>query len=82
MKPNFVEKGAERYVRGKTEQFDEKFMMFRRVMWDMPKLAKKLYFTPKMPDEAKPGYTIRDVAFRNATWSSGPGSLLWIRCKK
>jgi hypothetical protein len=24
MKPNFVEKGAERYVRGKTEQFDEK----------------------------------------------------------
>jgi hypothetical protein len=27
IKPNFVEKGAERYVRGKTEQFDEKFIM-------------------------------------------------------
>ena len=60
MKPNCVEKGAARYLRGEVEPFDEKFMMFRRVMWDMPKLAKKLYFTPKMPDEAKPGYTIRD----------------------
>ena len=68
MTPNMVEKGADRYVRGDAEPFDEKFMMFRRVMWDMPKLAIKLYFTPKMPDEAKPGYTIRDVAFRNATW--------------
>ena len=27
MKPNFVEKGAERYVRGEAEPFDEKFMM-------------------------------------------------------
>ena len=68
MTPNTVEKGAERYVSGETESFDEKYMMFRRVMWDMPQLAKKLYFTPKMPDETKPGYTIRDVAFRNATW--------------
>lgn len=68
MTPNNIEKGADRYVRGEAEPFDEKFMMFRRIMWDMPKLAKKLYFTPKMPDEAEPGYTIRDVAFRNATW--------------
>jgi reductive dehalogenase len=43
-------------------------MMFRRVMWDMPELAKKLYFTPKMPDESKPGYNLKDMAFRNATW--------------
>ena len=68
MTPNFVDEGAQRYVRGEAEQFDEKFMMFRRVMWDMPQLAKKLYFTPKMPDETKPGYTLRDAAFRNATW--------------
>ena len=68
MTPNFVEKGADRYLKGDAEPFDEKFMMFRRVMWDMPKLAKKLYFTPKIPDETKAGYTIRDMAFRNATW--------------
>ena len=68
MTPNIIDQGAERYVRGEAEPFDEKFMMFRRVMWDMPALAKKLYFTPKMPDETKAGYTLRDVAFRNATW--------------
>jgi reductive dehalogenase len=68
MTPNRVEKGAARYIRGQAQPFDEKYMMFRRVMWDMPALAKKLYFTPKMPDETKAGYTIRDVAFRNATW--------------
>ena len=68
MKPNYADKGADRYIAGKTEPFDEKYMMFRRVMWGMPELAKKLYFTPKMPDENKPGYTIQDNAFRNATW--------------
>jgi len=68
MKANLVTKGADRYVVGEVERFDEKFMMFRRIMWDMPSLAKKLYFTPKMPDENKPGYTIQDNAFRNASW--------------
>jgi len=68
MKPNVVDKGSDRYVVGKIERFDEKFMMFRKVMWDMPDLAKRLYFTPKMPDENKPGYTIQDNAFRNASW--------------
>jgi reductive dehalogenase len=68
MKPNYVVKGAERYVRGELKAFDEKFMMFRRVMWDMPELAKKLYFTPKKPDPNRPGYTLQDNAFRNATW--------------
>jgi len=68
MKVNLVEKGADRYVVGKVERFDEKFMMFRRVMWDMPALAKKLYFTPKMPDENEPGYAIQDYSFRNASW--------------
>lgn len=68
MKPNVVDKGADRYVLGKVERFDEKFMMFRRVMWDTPALAKKLYFTPKMPEENKPGYTMQDNAFRNASW--------------
>ena len=68
MTPNLVEQGADRYLKGEVEPFDEKYMMFRRVMWDMPDLAKKLYFTPKMPNEKISGYTIRDVAFRNATW--------------
>ena len=68
MKVNLVEKGADRYVVGKVERFDEKFMMFRRVMWNFPALAKKLYFTPKMPDENKPGYAIQDNSFRNASW--------------
>ena len=34
MTPNMVEKGADRYVRGEAEPFDEKFMMptnFRRI---------------------------------------------------
>lgn len=68
MTPNRVKQGAARYLKEDTEPFDEKYMMFRRVMWDMPQLAKKLYFTPKMPDEKVPGYGIRDLAFRNATW--------------
>jgi reductive dehalogenase len=68
MQPDFVEQGAERYVTGPVERFDEKYMMFRRVMWDMPELAVKLYFTPKVPREGKPGYSLMDVSLRNATW--------------
>lgn len=67
MKPNYIKSGAERYVEENIEPFDEKNMMFRRIMWDMPKLAKDLYFTPKMPQE-KTGYTQIDNAFRNASW--------------
>jgi len=29
MTPNIIEKGAERYIRGNAEPFDEKFMMYR-----------------------------------------------------
>lgn len=68
MKPNLVEQGAQRYVRGEVQRFDERYMMFRRVMWDMPELAGKLYFTPKGPRAGKAGYEQRDVALRNATW--------------
>lgn len=68
MKPNFVELGAQRYVRGEIKRFDERYMMFRRVMWDMPELAGKLYFTPKPPRPGKAGYEQRDVSLRNATW--------------
>ena len=60
--------GTARYIRGDVQRFDEKYMMFRRVMWDMPELAVKLYFTPKMPNANKAGYALRDVSLRNATW--------------
>jgi reductive dehalogenase len=68
LKPDHTNSGTGRYIRGEVKRFDEKYMMFRRVMWDMPELAKKLYFTPKSPENNRPGYTLRDVAFRNATW--------------
>ncbi len=68
MKPNYCELGAERYVCGEVKRFDERYMMFRRVMWEMPELAGKLYFTPKQPRPGKAGYELRDVALRNAAW--------------
>ncbi len=68
MKPDYQEQGAQRYVRGEVRRFHEKYMMFRRVMWDMPALAKRLYFTPKQPDQNRPGYRLQDLALRNATW--------------
>ena len=92
MKPHYVKLGSERYVKGEIKSFDEKNMMFRRVMWDMPRIAKDLYFTPKMPKK-KPGYTQVDSAFRNASWdlerdfgmgNRGGGQLLldWYRQPK
>jgi len=68
MKPRVGELGASAYVSGPVMRFSEKYMMFRRVMWDSPDLARRLYFTPKHPKADKPGYTLLDMAFRNATW--------------
>jgi len=69
MKVSLVDKGADRYVVGKVEQFDQKNEMFKRPFWDsdVKDLGQKFYFTKVMPRE-KPGYTLEDKAFVNASW--------------
>ncbi|GAH33599.1 putative reductive dehalogenase (rdhA), partial [marine sediment metagenome] len=68
MRGDFVAKGADRYVVGKVERFDQKYEMFSRIRWALPAVCRKLFFTTKMPDETKSGYTLHDAAFRNAAW--------------
>ena len=69
MKVNFVDKGADRYVVGKMERFDQKNEMFKRPLWD-PKtldLGRKFYMEEVMPKD-KPGYRLQDQALVNAVW--------------
>lgn len=45
MKPNLVSKGADRYVVGKVERFDQKNHAFFRAVWDpsLVELGKRFY---------------------------------------
>ena len=66
-----VAKGASRYVVGEIERFDERNMMFKRIEWDThPKLTHlyEKYYGVVMPNEDKPGFTLTDLALRNAAW--------------
>ena len=69
MKVNFVDKGADRYVVGNVERFDQKNEMFKRPLWDPKKmpLRQKFYIEEVMPGD-KPGYTLQDQALVNAAW--------------
>ena len=69
MKVNFVEKGADRYVVGEVERFDQKNGMFKRASWDpkMMDLGRKFYMEEVMPKD-KPGYRLQDMALVNAAW--------------
>jgi len=69
MKVNLVDKGADRYVVGKVEQFDQKSEMFSRPFWDssVKHLGQKFYFEKVLPRE-KPGYTLEDKSLVNASW--------------
>ena len=86
-----VAKGASRYAVGEVERFDQKNQMFRRVEWDPAPKLKQLYekyYGVVMPNENKPGFTLVDLAFRNAAWwlemgfaggvgSGGEGLFAW-----
>jgi len=64
-----VAKGAGRYVVGHVERFDQKNEMFKRAIWDPSQkhIGQKFYIEEVMPKD-KPGYMLKDQAFRNAAW--------------
>ena len=68
MKPNLVSKGADRYVEGKVERFDQKNNAFFRAVWDpsIVELSKRFYGVIYPKD--KPGYRLEDMAFDQAGW--------------
>ena len=72
MKPNLVAKGADRYVVGKVEKFDQKNEMWKRAAWD-PAIREggrkyyAWYYGAKMPEE-KEGYTLKELAMVHAAW--------------
>ncbi len=73
MKANLVLKGADRYVVGKVERFDQRKEMFKRAMWDPSQLdVGRKFYSPKDYTELlgrnKPGYTFEDTAFTDAAW--------------
>jgi len=72
MKPNLVSMGANRYVVGKAERFDQRNEVFKRATCDpaMLDLAKKYYARYEglvMPEERE-GYTIKELALSMAGW--------------
>ena len=82
MKKNFktIKKGSDRYIIGKTEQFDQKNEMFKRMIWDpeIKDIGKKFYMTPVQP-KTKHGYHLKDYSMINAAWhlEDHYGSGLW-----
>lgn len=69
MKVNYADKGAERYVVGQVERFDQRNEMFKRAFWDpsVRDLGRKFY-EGKVRPKAKPGYRLQDLALVNAAW--------------
>ena len=69
MKANLAAKGAGRYIVGPVERFDQKNEMFKRVAWDPTVQDIGMgFFGGATAREDKPGYTLQDVALRNAAW--------------
>ncbi len=64
-----VVKGADRYVVGKVERFDQKNHMLSRPLWDpsMLDLGRKFFLETVMPRD-KPGYMLQDLSLSNAAW--------------
>ncbi|MCP4755647.1 MAG: reductive dehalogenase [Proteobacteria bacterium] len=64
-----TEKGAERYVVGSIERFDQKNEMFKRAMWD-PQVAEigTKFYIEATPPKAKAGYRLDDQSMVNASW--------------
>ncbi len=67
---NTVEKGAERYVTGTVEPYDQKNEMFKRPFWDpkVQKLGEKFYFEG-VPPKDQPGYRLYDKSLVDASWT-------------
>jgi epoxyqueuosine reductase len=65
----YVEKGADRYVVGKIEQYDQRNEAYKRMLWDpkLLKVGKKFYRDPVYPKN-KPGYRLEDFSMVNASW--------------
>lgn len=66
---NIVEAGADRYVVGKIEKFDQKNEAYKRMLWDpkLLKVGKKFYWDAVYPKN-QPGYRLEDFAMVNASW--------------
>jgi epoxyqueuosine reductase len=66
---NFTDQGADRYVVGHVERFDQKNEMFKRCRWDpeVRDLGRRFY-QEETPPRDKPGYTLKDQAVVNAAW--------------
>jgi reductive dehalogenase len=66
---NPMSMGAERYVVGNVEPYDQKNEMFKRPFWDpkIHKLRDKFYFRT-VPPKDRPGYRFTDQALVNAAW--------------
>ena len=67
MKATLEGKGTARYIAGDVPRFDQKFEMFKRPFWD--ESARDTEEWSKIaPDNTRPGYTIQDLAYRDAGW--------------
>lgn len=66
--PKRASEGANRYVVGEIERFDQKNDMFKRPRWDPSVQFGQKYYGLIMPREDKPGYTLLDMAFKNTAW--------------
>ncbi|MBT9160629.1 MAG: reductive dehalogenase [Dehalococcoidia bacterium] len=74
MKADSPAKGADRYVVGKVERFDQKNEMLKRANWDPVQLDMGQRFYIEKKDFAellrrnRPGFTLQDAAFVDAAW--------------
>lgn len=68
MKSNLASKGADRYVVGKVERFDQRNNAFFRAVWEpsLVELGRQFYGVIYPKD--KPGYRLEDMAFDQAGW--------------
>ena len=68
MKPNLVYKGADRYVVGEAERFDQKNNVFFRATWDTSLIDPGRQFYGVVYPKDRPGYRLEDMAFDQAGW--------------
>ncbi len=64
-----TEKGAERYVSGPIERFEQKNEMFKRAVWD-PEVAEigEKFYKNATPPKKVAGYRLKDQSMVNAAW--------------
>jgi len=72
MRPNSVARGADRYLVGKVERFDQKNEAFKRATWDPAWRDMALAFYAKYSGLAVPrertGFTLKEQALEMAGW--------------